>query len=83
MNEQLENVFLYWWHDVNAWNGDNPYEDGTPQWWAWEGFMVGVKAERKIAINDAIQERISPLLDEIIDKIENFVDTQIDTQIET
>ena len=47
MNEQLKKDFLDWWHDVDVWTEENPYEEETPQWWAWEGFMVGVKAERR------------------------------------
>ena len=26
---------------------DNPYVDGTPAFWAWEGWRAGVKAERE------------------------------------
>jgi hypothetical protein len=36
----------------NWWNGDdltkdNFYEEDTPAFWAWEGWVAGVKAERE------------------------------------
>jgi len=46
MNEKLRTDFLYWWQFNNV-STDNPYSKDTPQYWAWEGFRVGVKAERE------------------------------------
>jgi len=36
----------------NWWNGndlttDNPFKEDTPAYWAWEGWVAGIKAERE------------------------------------
>lgn len=42
MNEQFNN----WWNG-NDLTTDNPFGKDTPAFWAWEGWIVGVKAERE------------------------------------
>ena len=48
--------FNDWW-DKDVLTEDNPFNGGTPAYWAWEGWCAGVKAERNAT------------LDEIADKI--------------
>jgi hypothetical protein len=38
--------FNKWW-DNDLLTENNPYVDGTPAFWAWEGWCAAVKAERK------------------------------------
>ena len=38
--------FNEWWNE-DLLTEDNPYVDGTPAYWAWEGWCAGVKAERE------------------------------------
>jgi hypothetical protein len=38
--------FNKWW-DNDLLTQNNPYVDGTPAFWAWEGWRAGVKAERE------------------------------------
>jgi hypothetical protein len=38
--------FNKWW-DNDLLTEDNPYVDGTPAFWAWEGWCSAVKAERE------------------------------------
>jgi hypothetical protein len=40
-----ETEFLEWWDDGEV-SCTNPYSKGTPIWWAWEGYLVGVDANR-------------------------------------
>ena len=42
MNED----FNEWW-DNDLLTEDNPYVDGTPAYWAWEGWCAAVKVERE------------------------------------
>jgi hypothetical protein len=42
MNTEFNN----WW-DKDLLTEDNPYVEGTPAFWAWEGWLAGVKAERE------------------------------------
>jgi hypothetical protein len=42
MNEE----FNKWW-DEDLLTEDNPYVEGTPAYWAWEGWCAAVKAERE------------------------------------
>jgi len=39
--------FNKWW-DNDLLTQNNPYVDGTPAFWAWEGWRAGVKAEREV-----------------------------------
>jgi hypothetical protein len=48
--------FNKWW-DEDVLTEDNPFNGGTPAYWAWEGWCAAVKAERNAT------------LDEIADKI--------------
>jgi hypothetical protein len=38
--------FNKWWNN-DLLTQNNPYVDGTPAFWAWEGWCAGVKAERE------------------------------------
>jgi hypothetical protein len=38
--------FNKWW-DNDLLTENNPYVDGTPAFWAWEGWCAAVKAERE------------------------------------
>jgi len=42
MNEQ----FNYWWNGDDL-TTDNPFKEDTPAYWAWEGWVAGIKAERE------------------------------------
>jgi hypothetical protein len=42
--------FNKWW-DNDLLTEENPYVDGTPAFWAWEGWCAAVKVERE-AISD-------------------------------
>lgn len=37
--------FNTWWNE-DLLTENNPYVDGTPAYWAWEGWCAGGKAER-------------------------------------
>jgi len=47
--------FNAWW-DAESDIADNPYLEGSPAFWAWEGWQAGVKAEREACAKMA-QER--------------------------
>ena len=38
--------FNKWW-DEDVLTEDNPFNGGTPAYWAWEGWCAAVKAERE------------------------------------
>jgi hypothetical protein len=38
--------FNAWWNEGET-TTDNPYEAGSPAFWAWEGWQAGVKSERE------------------------------------
>jgi len=68
--------FNAWWNEGEI-TTDNPYEAGSPAFWAWEGWQAGVKIEqercRKI-VQEAFDETWSgteawELLDRCISKI--------------
>ncbi len=42
----MNTEFNDWW-DKDLLTEDNPYVEGTPVYWAWEGWSAGVKAERR------------------------------------
>jgi hypothetical protein len=42
----MNTEFNDWW-DKDLLTEDNPYEEGTPAYWAWEGWSAGVDAERE------------------------------------
>jgi hypothetical protein len=42
MNEQFNN----WWNGDDL-TKDNPFRRYSPAFWAWEGWVAGVKAERE------------------------------------
>jgi hypothetical protein len=39
--------FNQWWDEDDLTTQGNPFTDGTPAFWAWEGWCAGVKAERE------------------------------------
>jgi hypothetical protein len=41
--------FNQWWNN-DLLTEDNPFVDGTPAFWAWEGWCAAVKAERESII---------------------------------
>jgi hypothetical protein len=42
----MSTEFDKWWNE-DLLTEDNPFVDGTPAYWAWEGWCAGVKAERE------------------------------------
>jgi hypothetical protein len=42
----MKTEFNDWW-DKDLLTEDNPYEEGTPAYWAWEGWSAGVNAKRE------------------------------------
>ena len=43
MNTEFNN----WWNE-DLLTEDNPHVDGTPAFWAWEGWCAAVKAEHEV-----------------------------------
>ncbi len=41
----MTNQFNNWWNGDDL-TTDNPFKKDTPAFWAWEGWVAGVKAER-------------------------------------
>lgn len=41
------NDFNKWWDEDDLTTQGNPFADGTPAYWAWEGWSAGVKTERE------------------------------------
>jgi hypothetical protein len=48
--------FNKWW-DSEGIAEDNSYREGSPVFWAWEGWQAGVKAERKPLMTDEEYEQ--------------------------
>ncbi len=42
----MNEAFNKWWND-DALLEDNPFNKDTPAFWAWEGWVAGVRAERE------------------------------------
>ena len=42
----MKTKFNDWW-DKDLLTEDNPHVEGTPAFWAWEGWIAGVNAERE------------------------------------
>jgi hypothetical protein len=42
----MKTEFNDWWNK-DLWTEDNPYVEGTPAFWAWEGWSFGVNSERE------------------------------------
>lgn len=42
--------FNEWWNE-DLLMEDNPFVDGTPAYWAWEGWCAAVKVEREACAN--------------------------------
>ena len=43
--------FNKWWDEDDLTTQGNPFADGTPAYWAWEGWNAGVKTEREACAN--------------------------------
>lgn len=43
----LKQEFNDWWNDDNL-TYENPFKQDTPAFWAWEGWVAGIKAERAL-----------------------------------
>ena len=43
---EVNKAFNEWW-DGDDLTKDNPFAKDTPAYWAWEGWVAGVKAERE------------------------------------
>jgi hypothetical protein len=56
--EHMKTEFNEWWNE-DLLTEDNPHVDGTPAYWAWEGWCAGVKAERE-ACAKVCEERLGP-----------------------
>ena len=56
--------FNKWW-DEDLLTENNPFVDGTPAYWAWEGWCAGVKAERNSwpAEMEAMERQVNILTD--------------------
>jgi hypothetical protein len=48
----MKTEFNKWWNK-DLLTEDNPYVEGTPAFWAWEGWLAGVKAEREACVKVA------------------------------
>ena len=46
----MNTEFNEWW-DEDLLTEDNPFVDGTPAYWAWEGWCAAVNAEREACAN--------------------------------
>ena len=42
----MKKEFDNWWNK-DLFTEDNPYAEGTPAFWSWEGWFAGVNAERE------------------------------------
>lgn len=42
----MTNEFDDWWNEDDLTTSGNNFVEGTPAYWAWEGWCAGVKAER-------------------------------------
>lgn len=51
----MSTEFNKWWNE-DLLTEDNPFVDGTPANWAWEGWCAGVKAEREACARLAEKE---------------------------
>ena len=43
----MNTEFNEWWNE-DLLTADNPFVDGTPAYWAWEGWCAAVKSERDL-----------------------------------
>ena len=43
----MTDAFDDWWNEDDLTTSGNNFVDGTPAYWAWEGWCAGVKAERE------------------------------------
>jgi hypothetical protein len=47
----MNTEFNSWWDQDDLTTQGNNFVDGTPAYWAWEGWCAGVKAERAACDN--------------------------------
>ena len=57
----MKTEFNEWWNE-DLLTENNPHVDGTPAYWAWEGWCAGVKAEREACA------KVCDVLDAEVDK---------------
>lgn len=43
----FDEQFNHWWDTNDMTQVINPFNDDTPAYWAWEGWIAGRKAERE------------------------------------
>ena len=43
----MTDKFDDWWNEDDLTTSGNNFVEGTPAYWAWEGWCAGVKAERE------------------------------------
>ena len=51
--------FNKWWDEDDLTTQGNNFTEGTPAYWAWEGWQAGIKAEREacaLLIEENVQE---------------------------
>ncbi len=51
----MTDAFDDWWNEDDLTTSGNNFVDGTPAYWAWEGWCAGVKAERE-KVEDLLKE---------------------------
>jgi hypothetical protein len=62
----MKTEFNDWWNK-DLLTEDNPYVEGTPAFWAWEGWLAGVKAEREACVKLAYD--IDPVWESVAEAI--------------
>jgi hypothetical protein len=62
----MKTEFNNWWNK-DLLTEDNPYVEGTPAFWAWEGWLAGVKAERDACVKLAYD--IDPVWESVAEAI--------------
>lgn len=62
----MNEAFNKWWNSDGLVE-DNPFNRDTPAFWAWEGWVAGVKAEREACVK--VAEAVVPRHTECGNKI--------------
>ena len=70
----MKTEFNNWWNE-DLLTEDNPHVDGTPAFWAWEGWCAGVKAEREAIIATASDLYYWDHTEKLIEAIRNRSNT--------
>jgi hypothetical protein len=66
----MKTEFDKWWNEDDLTTEGNNFVDGTPAWWAWEGWCAAVKAERNSwpAEMEAMERQVNILTDALNDR---------------